>query len=59
MRQIKANLEDFFGVSISLGAVSDIITRVADSQSHMCASSQWFKEDTSPKHVDDEVASAI
>ena len=54
MRQIKTNLEDFFGVSISLGAVSDIITRGGRlSKPHVCELKQWFKEDTSPKHVDE------
>ena len=54
MRQIKANLEDFFGVSISLGAVSDIITRGGRlSKPHAYKLKQWFKDDTSPKHVDE------
>ena len=54
MRQIQSNLKELFGVSISLGAVSDIITRgELLSKPHVRTLKQWFKEDTSPKHVDE------
>ena len=54
MRQIQANLKDFFGVSISLGAVSDIIKRGGQlSNPHVCKLKEWFKKDPSPKHVDE------
>lgn len=54
MRQIQSNLKELFGVSISLGAVSEIITRGGRlSNPHVCKLKQWFKEDNSPKHVDE------
>jgi hypothetical protein len=54
IKHIKTNLKSCFGISISLGAVSDVIKRGGHlSRSWVDQLKQWFKTDPSPKHVDE------